>query len=94
MGRNTEDFQNAILYHGSPTAIPVGELIEPRNGDAHATPDINKARTFAKGTFGTGNGTIHQVEPLEGDDTLWTPPKKPGEIRSRKGFRVVKHVED
>ena len=94
MGRNNADFKNEILYHGSPSAIGVGEIVEPRNGEAHATPDIEKARVFANGPFGSGKGTVHVVEPLDNDDTLWTPPKKPGEIRSRKGFRVVKHVTD
>jgi hypothetical protein len=92
MGRNNLDFQNQVLYHGSPSAIPVGGLVEPRKGLAHATPDLDKAKSFANGFFGGGKGTVHVVEPLEGDDSLFVPKKKPGEVRSEKGFRVVGHV--
>ena len=93
MGRNNEDFQNQVLYHGSPSVIPVGGLVEPRKGVAHATPDLGTATAFAKGFFGGGKGTVHIVEPLEGDDSLFVPKKKPNEIRSTKGFRVVGHVD-
>lgn len=93
MGRNNSDFQNQVLYHGSPSAIPVGGLVEPRKGVAHATPDLSTAEAFAHGFFGGGKGTVHIVEPLEGDESLHTPKKKPGELRSEKGFRVVGHVD-
>lgn len=93
--RNTQDFHGQVLYHGSPTAIPVGEIIKPKKGEAFATPDKEKAKTFAEGMFsrGSGKGTVHVVEPLEGDETLVSSSKKPNELRSLKGFRVVAHDE-
>jgi hypothetical protein len=94
MGRNNEDFRSQILYHGGPTMVAVGETIEPKNGAAHATPDLEKAKKFANGFFGTGSGTVHIVEPLENDDTLHTPAKKPNELRSRQGFKVVGHHKE
>jgi hypothetical protein len=93
MGRNNTDFQGSVLFHGSPSTIPIGGIVEPRNGVAHATPDIKTAIAFAKGFFGTGSGVVHEVVPLEGDESLFTPKKKPNEVRSTKGFRVVRHVD-
>lgn len=92
MGRNNADFLTQVLFHGSPSTIPIGGIVEPRNGVAHATPDIETARAFANGFFGTGSGVVHEVAPLEGDESLFIPKKKPNEVRSTKGFRVVGHV--
>ena len=83
--------EGEILYHGSPATIPIGEVVRPNKGEASATPDIDKARAYAEGFFGGGKGTIHRVEPFESDTTLYTPSKKPNEVRSRQGFKVVGH---
>lgn len=94
MTRNTADFHEQILYHGSPTTVPVGGIIEPRNGQAFATSHIETAQAYAHGLFSTKKkGTVHQVEPLENDETLYASKKKSGELRSEKGFRVVRHVD-
>jgi hypothetical protein len=93
MGRNNSDFKGQILYHGSPTTIPIGGMVTPRNGEAFATTRLSTAKANAHGLFGTQKGTIHEVEALKDDDTLTPARKKSGELRSSKGFRVVRHLK-
>jgi hypothetical protein len=94
VGRNKRDFYSEILYHGSPSAIPIGELVEPRIGDAHATTDLATARFHANSRFTVGRGVsnqpgvIHRVVPVENDDTLWAG-RANGHVMSKKGFKVV-----
>jgi hypothetical protein len=71
----------------------------------YATPDIDDAWEYATGGGGAGQGRPHvyEVEPLGGHESLehdppydesgryrWTAPQ---DLRSNKGFRVVREVK-
>jgi surface antigen len=85
MGRS-HDFYSQILYHGSSTLIPVGELVLSTQyppAIAYATTDKSLARGYAG-----PKGHVHTVEPLKDDATL-TSEKKGTVAVSRRGFRVT-----
>ena len=86
MARSKSEFHDSILYHGSDTMIPVGDIVEPRNsGAAYATTNEALAHTYAL-VKGKGKGFVHEVEPLEDDNSLFTASSSRS---SKKGFRVT-----
>ena len=89
MTRSTQDFHNSILFHGSDVMIPVGSTVEARGGNAYATTNEELAHTYAL-VKGKGKGFVHQVEPLEGDNSLFVAGSSHS---SQKGFKVVNVTE-
>jgi hypothetical protein len=86
MSRNTADFHNSILFHGSNVMIPEGSIVEARNGgNAYATTNEDLAHNYAL-VKGKGKGFVHQVEPLKGDTSLFVAGSSHS---SQKGFKVV-----
>jgi hypothetical protein len=96
MGRNNADFQSQVLYHGSSSAIPVGEVIRPDtswsdDGVAFATDKPEHAQEH-------GN-IVHKVVPVDPEEKMesWQPDwftyDKPEDMptvyQSTKGFKVV-----
>lgn len=102
MGRNNEDFQSSVLYHGSPHAIAVGDVVVPSKkggyqGEvAYATPDLEIARNHAKKSAHIGEGAVYTVEPVDSEEEQKTSKIRGGDrlVRmSRVGFRVTGKAE-
>jgi hypothetical protein len=79
------------LFHGSPNFIKLGGTVNPHqlhgSGDepeAFATPHPEVARGYAG-----EDGYVHEVKPIENDDTL-SVVSKGQVVTSGKGFTVVK----
>jgi hypothetical protein len=91
MTRNTADFQNQILFHGTSAALKPGDVVTPQAtskdgeegyGWAFATPDAEYA--------GEHGSNVYQVEV---PDDAQVHPDNEDAIVSKKGFRVVKQVK-
>jgi hypothetical protein len=90
MGRNNADFQGSVLYHGSPHAFEVGDVILPQSKSgygelAYAAESEHDARYFGKNVYTVTpvkDSTRRKMEQYDDEPEMY-------EHVSKDGFRVV-----
>jgi hypothetical protein len=94
MGRNNADFQDSVLYHGSPHAFSIGDTIDPAHskvdGTVSATNDYDTAEFYRDLNNPERTGGIYRVEPIDTPEVV-DHGENAREYRSKKGFKVVGH---
>ena len=82
MGRNNEDFQNQVLYHGSYHPFEVGDTVHPTSElmPAYAPSSRKEASTY---------GDVYEVTPISVSNSYKTPSGTT-HYESNAGFKVIK----
>ena len=100
MTRNNADFQDSVLYHGSPHALSIGDVILPYKtmyGHGPVSSEVAYATTnkiIAKNHADKGHtpGSVYTVEPVDADEMRETSKRRGGDrlvSMSALGFRVT-----
>jgi hypothetical protein len=85
--------KTAGVYSYWKAADPEGKVVDlDVDEKAYATPSLDWARKFAKVDSHTP-GYVFEVEPLDNDEVETKPGTDYDEVKSRKGFRIVKQVK-
>lgn len=103
MGRNNEDFQNQILFHGTKAELNPGDIVEARGsyiegkhgGSVYSTAPEHRL-AFATPNKREAMDYGHNVYHVEyhGNETPEDLPMAPSpRFISRQGFKVVKKIK-